>query len=276
MDELEIRPLNTVAEFHQAEQVQRQIWGFVDVEVLPLHLLLTAQKNSGLVLGAFINGEMVGVLFGFLGMTATGKLKHCSHIMGVIPEYQGRGIGYLLKIKQRDYVLAQGLKLITWTYDPLESRNAYVNIHKLGAICRTYLPNLYGEIRDDLNKGLPSDRFEVEWWLRSLRVEAKLSESSEEKAWSLERLEPVNTVDTASSSLLRPVSWTFEAVPQVLVEIPADFQQIRAQDNSLALAWRELSRELFARYFAAGYAVVEIFNSLKERRCFYLLEAGER
>ncbi|MGD9316090.1 MAG: GNAT family N-acetyltransferase, partial [Anaerolineae bacterium] len=127
-----IRPLESIAEFHACEALQRRVWVLPDdLEVVPLHLLLTAQRNGGLVLGAFDGGELVGFLFGFPAYDQDGRPKHCSHMMGVDPDCQGAGIGYQLKLAQREFALAQGLDLVTWTYDPLESRNAYLNIHKL-------------------------------------------------------------------------------------------------------------------------------------------------
>ena len=171
-----IRPIETHAEYHALEQLQRDVWTLPDVEVVPLHVLLTAAKNGGLLLGAFDGERLVGFVFGFPGLTPEGRLKHCSHMAGVHPDYRDRGLGYSLKLAQREHVLAQGIDLITWTFDPLETRNASLNFHKLGAVCNTYIPNLYGEMRDGLNAGLPSDRFQVDWWIASERVAQRLAE----------------------------------------------------------------------------------------------------
>ena len=165
---IEIRLVQGDAEYLAVEEVQRLAWGLAEVEVVPTHLLITAQKNGGLVLGAFepqADGgqRMVGFVFGFAGLTGTGRLKHCSHMAGVVPERQGRNIGYRLKLAQREQVLALGIDLVTWTFDPLESRNARLNFHKLGVVCNTYLRHLYGAMRDELNAGLVSDRFQVDW-----------------------------------------------------------------------------------------------------------------
>ena len=142
--DISIRALKEAAEFHQCEELQRRVWGMEDISVVPLHLLLTIQKNGGLVLGAFDDqGTMVGFVFGFLGMTDQGQVKHCSHMAGVLPGYQGRQIGYRLKLAQRAHVLAQGLALATWTYDPLEGSNASLNIGKLGQIETCLVPSLF-------------------------------------------------------------------------------------------------------------------------------------
>src|SRR5262249_46338815 len=160
------------------EQLQRAIWGAQDIEIVSFETLMTAHKNGGVMLGAFDHEggreQMVGFVFGFLGMTPGGQLKHCSHIAGVLSDYRDRNVGYALKLKQRELVMAQGIELITWTFDPLESRNARFNFHKLGVTCDVYLRNLYGAMRDTLNAGLPSDRFQVDWRIASPRVEARL------------------------------------------------------------------------------------------------------
>ncbi|HSN73476.1 MAG TPA: GNAT family N-acetyltransferase, partial [Anaerolineae bacterium] len=169
-----IHPLTTHDEIHAVEQLQRDAWGVPDLEIVPLHMLITPPRNGGLLLGAYDGERLVGFVFGFLGLTADGRLKHCSHMAGVHPDYRDQGVGYQLKLAQRGHVLAQGIDLITWTFDPLETRNAGLNFHKLGAVCNTYLRNLYGEMHDVLNAGLPSDRFQVDWWVGSQRVAERL------------------------------------------------------------------------------------------------------
>ena len=183
MADFSIRSLKTIDEFHAAEDLQRVAWGSDELDIVPLHLLLTAAKNGGVVLGAFAQDQLVGFVFGFLGTSdrygpeapAAVKLKHCSHQLGVLPEWQSRGVGYALKVAQREAVRAQNLRLITWTFDPLESKNAHLNITKLGAVCNTYLRDYYGELHDDLNRGLATDRFQVDWWIAARRTEVRLS-----------------------------------------------------------------------------------------------------
>ncbi|HSQ03261.1 MAG TPA: hypothetical protein VLN59_04455, partial [Burkholderiales bacterium] len=183
MPDFRIRPLKTLDDFHAAEDVQRAAWDSDDIDIVPLHIMLTIARNGGIVLGAFAQDRMVGFVLGFLGTStrygveapATVKLKHCSHQLGVLPEWQSRGVGYALKVAQREAVLNQGVRLITWTYDPLESKNARLNIAKLGAVCNTYIRDYYGELRDDLNRGLATDRFQVDWWIASRRIETRLT-----------------------------------------------------------------------------------------------------
>ncbi|HZY40386.1 MAG TPA: hypothetical protein VFF59_00140, partial [Anaerolineae bacterium] len=184
MADFDIRPLRTLDDFRAAEDVQRAAWHGDELDIVPLHMLLTVAKNGGVLLGAFAPDQLVGFIFGFIGTgehrfgpeaPAAVKIKHCSHQMGVLPEWQSKGVGYALKVAQREAVRNQGLRLITWTYDPLESKNAHLNIMKLGAVCHTYYRDLYGELRDDLNRGFPTDRFQVDWWIASNRVETRLT-----------------------------------------------------------------------------------------------------
>ena len=176
---IEVRPLGSIEEFRACERLQQRVWAMPDErDVIPVHLLLSAQRNGALVLGAFEQGVLVGLLFGYWGIAAGGKLNHCSHLMGVAPEVQGQGVGYQLKLAQREFALVRGCELVTWTYDPLESRNANLNIHKLGAVCRTYCRDYYGPMEDGLNRGLPSDRFQVDWWIDSERVRERVASGS--------------------------------------------------------------------------------------------------
>lgn len=275
-----IRQLETIEEFRMAEEAQRAIWGVLDdTEVVPVHALLTVQKNAGLVLGAFDGKKMVGFLFGFLGRTPEGKEKHCSHQMGVVPGYRGQRVGEALKRRQREFALEQGLDLITWTYDPLEGRNAYLNIRKLGAVCRTFVRDLYGEMQDALNVGLPTDRFQVEWWIRSPRVESRFSSKAPSPPVTLDGLLSngaaiVNQVDLDDAGLPATLTWEPHRRATVLIEIPPDFQEIKHADIKLARDWRLLTRALFEDYFEEDYTVVDFVSEVRDgrRRSFYVLE----
>ena len=124
------------------------------------------RQNGGLVHGAFLpSGELIGFCFAFAGLRG-GRLRLCSHQLAVLPGFRGRGVGVALKQAQARDALGLGYELISWTFDPLEARNAYINLHRLGCIARVYDRNHYGEMEDELNRGLPSDRFEAEYWLR--------------------------------------------------------------------------------------------------------------
>jgi predicted GNAT superfamily acetyltransferase len=276
LTDISIRPLECLADYHACEALQRRIWDMPDdLEVVPLHLLLTAHRNGGLLVGAFAGGELVGFVFGFPGIDAGGRPKHCSHMMGVLPERQSSGIGLRLKRAQRDAVLAQGLDLVTWTYDPLESRNAHLNICRLGAVCHIYLRDYYGPLTDGLNAGLPTDRFQVEWWLADDRVERKLAGAPGEP-WPA-GLPRANATHLTQRGLLAPGALSLNLRdPAVQVEIPADYQAIKALDPRLALEWRLATRTLFETYFAAGYRVVDFRTTwqMGARQGFYVLQSN--
>jgi chorismate synthase len=273
---LRIRPLSTVAEFRACEAMQQQVWAMPDnLEVVPLHLLVTVQRNGGLLLGAFDGDDLVGFVFGFLGVSSNDKLKHCSHLMGVASGYQSRGVGYQLKLAQREFVLDQGIDLVTWTYDPLESRNAYLNIHKLGGVCRTYTRDYYGPLTDGLGAGLPSDRFQVEWWIADDRVRQCLAGDSGRRL--ADPVVQVNATARTSEGYLTPGAICLkENARTIRSEIPADYQALKADDPALALEWRLAVRRISEAYFAAGYVVADFSHCRTQEgeRSYYILQAA--
>jgi predicted GNAT superfamily acetyltransferase len=288
MAEIVIHSLETLAEMQAAVDLQRQVWGNDDLNIVPLHMLTTVVHNGGVLLGAWDGQALVGFVFGFLGTDeenprriAAANLKHCSHMLGVIPEYRDRGIGYQLKVAQRDFVMQQGVRLITWTYDPLESRNAYLNIARLGGICRTYMREVYGEMNDALNAGLPSDRFQVEWWVTSQRVKQRVA--GDRRRLSLEQF------TAAGAPVLNPTRLNETGSPEMvgrpqepdgvfaLVEVPINFQALKAIDPGLARAWKLQIRAMFEAAFEDGYIVTDFLHGAMEgrERAFYLLSQGD-
>lgn len=275
---VEIRPVRTHDEYRAIERLEQEVWGFDEVEIVPHHLLLTVQKNGGLVLGAFETapageGErLVGFVFGFVGLSPDGRVRHCSHMAGVVPAYQNQSLGHRLKLAQREHVLAQGMNLITWTFDPLESRNANLNFHKLGATCRMYLRDLYGDLRDTLNIGLPSDRFRVDWHIASDHVAERLRDDWVGISLSSLLVQDVPVLNRPSpGDPLRPPQTVLPLEGErLLVQIPADFQALKSADMGLARAWRLHTRTLFEAAFDAGYTVVDLL--FEGRQSCYLLQ----
>jgi len=188
-----IREIAEHDELEEAVRLQRLIWGFEDVDLLPLRLFVVATKIGGHVLGAFDGGRMVGFSLAIPGLKPGGVVYWHSHMMGVLPEYRDRGIGRELKFRQREDALARGIKLIEWTFDPLELKNAYLNIEKLGVIVRRYVLNQYGNTTSPLHGGLPTDRCVAEWHLDLERhppgIEARIPIPVE--IGNLRRAEPV-------------------------------------------------------------------------------------
>jgi predicted GNAT superfamily acetyltransferase len=274
-----LRILETPEEMAAVEELARAVWPGDDLDVVPAHLLLAVAHNGGLVAGAFTGDRLAGFVFGFPGLVATPEglqIKHCSHQLGVHPDYRNRGLGFDLKRFQWQIVRGQGIRRVTWTYDPLLSRNAYLNIARLGTVCNMYFRSEYGEMRDGLNAGLPSDRFQVDWWVFTKRVERRLSR----------RARPDLTLAhyrTADALILearrdRQPARPPEHVPPLtgallLVEIPDDFLALKDSDLTLARDWRFYGREVFETAFAAGYLVTDFVHDAG--RSFYVLTHGE-
>ncbi len=260
--EIAIRPVRSDDEYIELEQLERDVWGMDEVEVIPRDLMRTAQKNGGLVLGAYAGLRLVGFVFGFVGLQDDGRIKHCSHMAGVIPGLQDQNIGYRLKLAQREFVMGRGIDLMTWTYDPLESRNARFNLNKLGAECHRYLRNAYGEMRDSLNAGLPSDRFEVDWWIESARVK--------ELVGGQRAVRTASELQAKGGAVIRNADEFTGQEGYVLFEIPANFQQMKAEDRAQALEWRLRSRDVFEKAFELGYSAVDLL--VEGGRGYYLIE----
>lgn len=284
-----IAPLRTTEEFRTCERLQQVIWrsDLASIPKATASMLIAAQRYGGLVLGAFDPaGRMIGLLFGIPGRVspdnpaaAGPQWQHCSRLLGVLPEWQGRGVGYQLKLAQREWALQQGIELITWTYDPLEAANGALNLGKLGAVCRCYLRDLYGDMEEGLNQGLPSDRFEVAWWVDSERVQERV-----ERGWQPVRLQDLSGEGAAvlNPGQLRDDGWVEPGPPRapegkrLLVEIPARIQAIKTASMELARAWRLNVRQACETAFGAGYTAVDIVRADEHGRgrVYYLLEQG--
>jgi len=167
---IEYRQLFTIPEFTDVLHLQKAIWGFADIELLPLRFLVVCSKVGGHVFGAYDAGRMIGFCFAIPGVKPSGRAYLHSHMLGVLPEYHNAGIGRRLKLMQRAEALSRGIGLMEWTFDPLELKNAFFNIERLGAIVRRYHENQYGVTHSPLHGGLPTDRCIAEWWLDSPRV----------------------------------------------------------------------------------------------------------
>lgn len=276
-----IKLLESPEDMTLVEELQRAVWPGSETDVVPAHIFITAVHNGGLMLGAFVDHQLVGFVFGFPGLESTPdgpRPKHCSHMMGILPGHRDSGTGFALKRAQWQMVRHQGLDHITWTYDPLLSRNARLNISKLGAVCNTYRRAEYGEMRDGLNAGLPSDRFQVDWWINTRRVQTRLGKRPRRPLkldhFSKAELQPLYTPLTMDRNLIRPPEH-FAALdgPLLLAEIPSDFNAVKETDFALARDWRFFSREVFETAFAAGYIVTDFVH--EEGHSFYVLSHGE-
>lgn len=254
--EIVIRPVESVDEYRECERLQARIWGPDDVARVPLLDLVTAQENGGLVIGAFgERGVLIGFVHSFPGLTPAGELKQCSIVLAVDSDHQSAGIGFRLKHAQRQASLALGMNLITWTFDPLQSRNAYFNLHKLGVTASVYLVNLYGA-QGGLNAGLDTDRLLAEWRLDSVDLQPRAAATTR-VIKDGQGLPVVNDVVRHPASLL-PVNRRYELdlfARWIQVQIPRNIDEVKRNDIGLARAWRLETREIFLHYLRRGYVV---------------------
>ncbi len=226
---IEVRPLTEHEQFREAVQLQQQIWGFTDIELLPVRLFVVATKVGGQAFGGYDGDRMVAFCLAIPGLKPGGGYYLHSHMLGVATEYRDQGLGRMLKLEQYKDAVARGIQLIEWTFDPLEIKNAWFNVERLGAIVRRYLPNQYGTTTSHLHGGLPTDRLVAEWWVSSPRA--------------------VAIVD--GQPFQRPLI-------EARVEVPSGIGDIRL--NNVARA-REIQAGIgaqFKEYFGRGLAVTGI------------------
>lgn len=245
---MNIKELTTIEQMEEVQQLERKVWG---IETIPTHQTLTAVKNGGIIVGAYDQQQLIGFSYGFAGFQ-NGRAFLCSHMLGIDTTYRSQQIGEKLKLAQRDIAIEKGYTQMHWTYDPLETRNGYLNLTKLNGICDTYIENCYGEMQDGFNKGLPSDRFEVHWYLTSDYVTQQLQPA-------LKNAVAIGSVSLNSDGL--PTLTLAQHVAQAeaySLPVPFDFQALKARDAELALKWRLQTREVCQRLFAQGYAAVRL------------------
>lgn len=274
MPRIEVRPLESPQEFKECERIQKVVWGNVGVSS---ELMTVTQKYGGAVLGARVGGKTVGFIYAFLAQRR-GRLIHWSHLMAVEPGFRDLGLGFRMKLAHRRLALQKGLSSICWTYDPLQSRNAALNIGRLGARVEEYAPDCYGRFPSRIEKGLASDRFVVNWRLATARVERRIhARSLTAGASPIRRGRRVNKTRRNARSFLenRRIALGLRA-SRLEVEIPNDTDQMRTRALDLARRWRMETRKIFQQYLRAGYSVSDFVppGAATEGRCFYVLRKG--
>jgi len=220
---IRIRKIDDVAEMRAVEELQKEVWGIPDLDVVPLTHLVAAKEAGGVLIGAFDGDTIVGFVYGFPSFEH-GQAAHHSHMLAVKPAYRNFDLGRRLKLAQRDHVKAQGIELISWTFDPLQSLNAHFNFNKLGVIADRYLPNFYGEDAASFLHQTGTDRLWVSWFV------------------SRERGDPIAGED------------------QVVIEIPSN---INVLPQETALKWRAETRRAFTEALEAGYIVTSFVRDQK-------------
>ena len=271
---IEIRDLHGLDDYRAVVQLEQDIWGYTDpADVITVPVFIITVKRGGILIGAFDGGRMVGFAFSIVGMKA-GRATQWSHMMGVVADYRGSGLGRTLKLAQRERAIAAGFDLMEWTFDPLQALNAHLNFAKLGVICDEYARNVYGESTSALHRGTPTDRFVVEWRLREPHVlrrierqEAALTMRASEAAGA-----PVVNEVTEEGGWCRSqrADLTIDA-GRAWVEIPTGFTEMQREQPELALEWRHQTREIFETYFSRGYRAVDFELRRDQSRGRYLL-----
>jgi predicted GNAT superfamily acetyltransferase len=235
---IEIRHCHELADFERCMELEREVWGGNDREQVPSTVFVVADETGGQVFGAYdgqAGWRMVGFTLAMVGLHGERRYLH-SHMTAVVPEYQNRGIGRMLKLFQREEALRRGIELVEWTFDPLEIRNAYFNLVRLGAVVRRYKANVYGITSSPLHGGLPTDRLLAEWWLSSPRVVGALEKGAAET---------------------RPAG----DEKAVRIHVPGELQAWRTTDRAKAADVQRQIREEFQKWLERGYAVTGLEQS---------------
>ncbi len=256
---LHIRRIKTYDEYIAVAELQKIVWGQESIEIVPPSILMVNQKIGGIVAGAFTaDDELVAFVYGLPGFR-NGVEVHWSHMLAVKPAWRGKGIGKVLKQYQRDFVVNRGIKIIHWTYDPLESVNALLNLQRLGAMPAEYVCDLYGKgEKSILHKGIGTDRFILTWYL----------DSADNEAYHAQYVLPGNPAllpaVISSDHVFEPVD-----APGVRIQIPQNIQQLKVDAPAEARAWRHATRAAFKHYFGLSYGVVAY--SVLDDGCFYIM-----
>jgi predicted GNAT superfamily acetyltransferase len=266
-----IADLTTLDEFRQVEQLEGLIWGRIDL--VPVPILAVTVRRGAVLVGAWDADQLVGFVYSFPALRRGESVaSHWSHMLGVHPDQRGAGLGRALKLAQRERVLALGLDLIEWTFDPLQAENAHLNFVKLGVVVEEYEENVYGESPSPLHGGLPTDRFVCQWWIRRPHVERRLTSSGLTMVASEAARAPVvNRIEPAGRWIAPAGFDAARGEPRVAVDIPAEYTTMLRDDPVLALRWRLETRAIFTRYLAAEYRVVDFAQDEARARGRYLL-----
>src|SRR6266478_317991 len=254
-----IRDIEGGAEMRAVEELQKEAWGIPDLDVVPLSHLVAAKAAGGVLLGAFDHETLLGFVYGFVSHEH-GTVAHHSHMLAVKPAYRNHNLGYQLKLAQRDRVLAQSIKRITWTFDPLQSLNAYFNFRKLGVLADTYKINFYGEATSSFLHQIGTDRLWVTWQLDSERVRERLQTEKQQTMVEPERI-PCLVQFGANHAPQRNEPSEGLGHEHFSIEIPADINALQNEKPGLAVEWREATRGAFTEAITSGYLVEEFYCS---------------
>ncbi|MCP5006449.1 MAG: hypothetical protein GY941_21305 [Planctomycetes bacterium] len=268
--------LKTLDELKPCERLQEAVWEFNKSDIIPSRFMRILCKHGGFAMGAFDIEAMIGFVFG-VSAIHYGKPSQHSHMLAVLPGYRNQNVGFQLKRTQRKDALSRNIGLITWAFDPLQSRNAYLNINKLGVIACSYDINLYGEETSSLlHSGLGTDRLLAEWWLDSDKVTSLMEGKSEEieKKYT-ENGTNINRTNRDKSGFLVPVEPDLTLTDGVLLlEVPDNIEKMKDAHMQFARKWRHLVQKALLYYFDNGFYISSFLveREAEIRRSYYVLE----
>jgi predicted GNAT superfamily acetyltransferase len=269
-----IRDIESVAEMHKVAALEKEIWGCEDIDLLPATMLSASREVGGVLVGAYNDETLVGFVYGFPGLE-DGEITHHSHMLAVKPSQRNLNLGYMLKLAQRERIVAQKIKRITWTFDPLQSLNAYLNFNKLGVVADKYRINFYGESTTSFLHQFGTDRLWVSWLIESDRVCQRLENKTNEpyRSTTLPALVEVRNNEPFASDASRVLG-----EPYLAIEIPADINALQKNDPALAVCWRETTRKAFTTAIDSKYLVQDFFRSSRNNEPIgvYVLSAQRK
>jgi predicted GNAT superfamily acetyltransferase len=271
-----IRDLQSFQDLKQVETVEREVWGLSDRDTLPLTLTVATKEAGGIWLGAFDGAALAGFVFGFLGIEHGQLIVH-SHMLAVREPYRDLDLGYKLKLAQRERTLALRIQQMTWTFDPLQSKNAHLNFAKLGIVSDAYKIDFYGPETSSVLHRNGTDRLWVKWQLTSHRVQSRLQQNDHrsELLDALSSLTPLIRFNGDG----KPVRTDLPAAlsrQRIAIEVPSDIGSVEQKDPALAREWRLATRWAFTEALKAGFFVAEFCRTVRGKQGpgAYLLEKG--
>jgi predicted GNAT superfamily acetyltransferase len=268
-----IREIDELPQMRAVEELQKEVWAIPDLDVVPLTHLVATREAGGVLIGAFDDRRLVGFIYGFPSFEH-GQLAHHSHMLAVKPRYRNFDLGRRLKLAQREHVIAQGIRLVTWTFDPLQSLNAYFNFSKLGVLSDRYLPNFYGEDASSFLHQTGTDRLWVSWFVLTDHVQRRINGIDEHENLNLGV--PLVQVNADDSPRRNDLAQSLAQEP-ASIEIPADINALHQQRSDTALRWREDARWAFTEAIKAGYLVSGFLVEIRHEQRIgkYLLTKGK-
>jgi predicted GNAT superfamily acetyltransferase len=271
-----IRDIDDFSEMHEVEALQKDVWGIDDLDVVPLTMLVASREVGAVLVGAYDGPTLVGFVYGFPGYENRHFVHH-SHMLAVKPAYRNLNLGFKLKLAQRERVLAQGIKRITWTFDPLQSLNAYFNFAKLGVVADSYKINFYGEATSSFLHQIGTDRLWATWLPDSQRVRERLQRTKKNGQGLGREGIPFLVAIDSNGAPQRNESSEALGEQHLLVAIPADINRLQKVQPQVAVKWREATRWAFASAITSGYLVEEFYYpGRKDHVGVYLLTYGKR